>query len=307
MDWTEIVITVPAQDIEKAGNIAHMTVPYGIYIEDYRTLEQETMEIAHIDLIDEDLLNKDRSKGLVHIYISPQENPSEAVSFIKERLCAENVNHDIALKACKNEDWENNWKQFFKPFSVGKKLFIKPTWEDEFDAGDRKILHIEPGLAFGTGGHNTTRLCLETLEDYINPQTKILDIGCGSGILSIASLLFGAQNAIGVDIDKYAVRTAIENGEANNFYEPQYKILCGNLTDKVTGKFDLVVANIVADVIVLFCESVAQFMNKDAVFITSGIIDTREDNVLEAFDKFGFEVLERREDGGWLCFVTKLK
>ncbi|NCC86806.1 MAG: 50S ribosomal protein L11 methyltransferase [Clostridia bacterium] len=307
MDWTEIVITVPSQDIEKAGNIAHMTVPYGIYIEDYRTLEQETMEIAHIDLIDEELLNKDRSKGLVHIYISPQENPNEAVSFIKERLCAENVSHDISLKACKNEDWENNWKQFFKPFSVGKKLFIRPTWEDEFDAGDRKILHIEPGLAFGTGGHNTTRLCLETLENYVNPQTNILDIGCGSGILSIASLLFGAQSTVGVDIDKYAVRTAIENGEANGFCEPQYKILCGNLTDKVTGKFDLIVANIVADIIVLFCESVGQFMNKDAVFITSGIIDTREDSVLEAFDKFGFEVLDRREDGGWLCFVTKLK
>ncbi|MEG1179761.1 MAG: 50S ribosomal protein L11 methyltransferase [Oscillospiraceae bacterium] len=307
MDWTEIVITVPADDIDKAGSIAHMTVPYGIYIEDYRTLEQETWEIAHIDLIDENLLNKDRSHGLVHVYISPQENPNEAASFLKEQLSAEQINFEIALSTCKNEDWENNWKQFFKPFAVGKKLFIRPTWEDVFNAGDRKILDIEPGLAFGTGGHNTTRLCLETLEDYVSDNTSILDIGCGSGILSIASLLFGAKNSVGVDIDKYAVRTAIENGEANGFRQPEYTILCGNLTDKMSGKFDVVVANIVADIIILFCENVADFMKDDAVFITSGIIDARESDVLDAFKKFGFEVVERREDGGWLCFVTKLK
>lgn len=307
MDWTEIIITVPADEIEKAGDIAHMTVPYGIYIEDYRNLEQETMEIAHIDLIDEELLNKDRTKGIVHIYISPEENPNEAVSFLKERLATENIEFNISLKACKNEDWENNWKQFFKPFAVGKKLFIRPTWEENFDAEDRKVLHIEPGLAFGTGGHNTTRLCLETLEDYVKDSSSILDIGCGSGILSIASLLFGAKNTVGVDIDKYAVRTAIENGESNGFKEPEYKILCGNLTDNVTGKYDVVVANIVADIIILFCENVANYMNDNAVFITSGIIDSREDDVLQAFDKYGFEIVERREDGGWLCFVTKHK
>lgn len=307
MDWTEIAITVPAYDVDRAGDIAHMTVPYGIYIEDYRTLEQETMEIAHIDLIDEELLQKDRSKGIVHIYISPQENPNEAVSFLKERLISENISFEIALNACKNEDWENNWKQFFKPFAVGKKLFIRPTWEDDFNAEDRKVLHIEPGLAFGTGGHNTTKLCLETLEDYVKDNSCVLDIGCGSGILSIASLLFGAKKAVGVDIDKYAVRTAIENGEANGFKEPEYNILCGNLTDKVSGKYDVVVANIVADIIIMFCENVSDFMNDDAVFITSGIIDAREEDVLEAFRKYNFEVIERREDGGWLCFVTKLK
>ncbi len=306
MDWTEIVITVPAQDIDKAGDIANMTVPYGIYIEDYRTLEQETLEIAHIDLIDEELLNKDRTKGIVHIYISPQENPNEAVSFLEERFCAENIEYNITLNACKNEDWENNWKQFFKPFPIGNKLFIRPTWENDFNAGDRKVLHIEPGLAFGTGGHSTTKLCLETLEDYVNPQSTVLDIGCGSGILSIASLLLGAKNTVGVDIDKYAVQTAIENGNANGFFEPEYKILCGNLTDKVSDKFDVVVANIVADIIIVFCKHVSQFMNDGAVFITSGIIDSREDDVLQAFEKFGFQVLERREDSGWLCFVVKV-
>lgn len=306
MDWTEIAITVNAQDIDRAGDIAHMTVPYGIYIEDYRTLEEETMEIARIDLIDEELLKKDRTKGIVHIYISPQENPNEAVSFLEERFCAENIKHEIASNVCKNEDWENNWKQFFKPFSVGEKLFIRPTWENDYNAQDRKVLHIEPGLAFGTGGHSTTKLCLETLEDYVKPQSTILDIGCGSGILSIASLLFGAKSALGVDIDKYAVQTAIENGEVNGFSKPEYEILCGNLTDKVNGKFDVIVANIVADIIINFCEYVSTFMKSDAVFITSGIIDSREDDVLEAFKKYDFKVLERREDSGWLCFVTKV-
>ena len=130
----------------------------------------------------------------------------------------------------------------------------------------------------------------------------MLDIGCGSGILSIASLLLGAEKAVGVDIDALAVKTAIENGEVNNFKEPEYTILQGNLTDKVSGKFDVVVANIVADVIIMFCKDVASFMKEDALFITSGIIDTREQDVIDAFNKYGFEIKARHTKGGWVCF-----
>ncbi len=301
-DWTEVKISVNADDIEKAGDIASMVVPYGIYIEDYRELEAEAWEIAHIDLIDEDLLKKDRTKAIVHIYISPEENPSEAVAFLRERFTAEGIENEIILNECKNEDWENNWKQYFHPIPVGEKLLIRPTWEDEFDPGDRKVLNIEPGLAFGTGTHETTRLCLETLEKHISEETTVLDIGCGSGILSIAALLLGAKEVTGVDIDALAVKTAIENGEANNFYPPKYNILQGNLTDKVNGKFDVVVANIVADVIILFCKDVASFMKDGAVFITSGIIDTREQDVIDAFDKYGFKIEARHTEGGWVCF-----
>lgn len=301
-DWTEVKISVDADNIDKAGDIASMVVPYGIYIEDYRDLEKEAWEIAHIDLIDEELLQKDRTKAIVHVYISPEENPQEAVAFLRERYSAEGIDSEIILSKCKNEDWENNWKQYFHPIPVGEKLLIRPTWEDEFEAGDRKVLNIEPGLAFGTGTHETTRLCLETLEKHIHKGIKVLDIGCGSGILSIASLLLGAEKAVGVDIDALAVKTAIENGAVNNFKEPEYTILQGNLTDKVTGKFDVVVANIVADVIIMFCKDVASFMKEDALFITSGIIDTREHDVIDAFNKYGFEIKARHTKGGWVCF-----
>ena len=301
-DWTEVKISVNDDDVDKAGDIASMVVPYGIYIEDYRELEKEAWEIAHIDLIDEELLEKDRTKAIVHVYISPEENPAEAVAFLRERYSAEGIENEIDLNQCKNEDWENNWKQYFHPIPVGEKLLIRPTWEDEFEAGDRKVLNIEPGLAFGTGSHETTRLCLETLEKHIHEGTTVLDIGCGSGILSIASLLLGAEKAVGVDIDALAVKTAIENGEVNNFREPEYTILQGNLTDKVNGKFDVVVANIVADVIIMFCKDVASFMKDDALFITSGIIDTREQDVIDAFNKYGFEIKARHTKGGWVCF-----
>lgn len=304
-DWTEVKISVDADNVDKAGDIASMVVPYGIYIEDYRDLEKQAWEIAHIDLIDEDLLKKDRSKAIVHVYISPEENPQEAVAFLRERYSAEGIDSEIILNQCKNEDWENNWKQYFHPIPIGEKLLIRPTWEDEFEAGDRKVLNIEPGLAFGTGTHETTRLCLETLEKHITDKTTVLDIGCGSGILSIAALLLGAEKAVGVDIDALAVKTAIENGEVNNFRQPEYTVLQGNLTDKVSGKFDIVVANIVADVIIMFCKDVASFMKEDALFITSGIIDTREQDVVAAFAEYGFEIKARHTKGGWVCFECK--
>ncbi len=306
MEWTEVKINVNTKDVDKAGDIAQMVVPYGIYIEDYSDLEEAAWEIAHIDLIDEDLLQKDRSKAVVHIYISPEESPAEAVAFLSERYNAEGIEHEIDLSICRNQDWENNWKAYFKPLPVGEKLLIRPVWEDKYDADGRIVLDIEPGLAFGNGGHDTTRLCLETLEKHINPDIDLLDIGCGSGILGIAGLLLGAKSATGVDIDALAVKTAKENGTINGFEEPKFTVFEGNLTDKVTGKYDVVVANIVADIIVMFTENVGKFLKDDGVYITSGIIDTREQDVLDAFEKYGFEVVGRHESCGWLCFETKL-
>ncbi len=306
-DWTEIKISVPAKDVDRAGDIAQMVVPYGIYIEDYRFLEQEAKEIANIDLIDEELLAKDRNVGIVHIYISPEENPAEAISFLKERYTSENITHEIDEVICKNADWENNWKKYFKPMPVGEKLLIHPIWEQEYNAGDRAVIHLEPGLAFGSGTHDTTRLCLETLEKYASPGKTMLDIGCGSGILSVCALLLGVDSAVGVDIDALAVKTAIENGKINGFKEPQYKVLQGSMTDKVEGKFDIICANIVADIVILLCKDIKSFLKNGGVFITSGIILPREQDVLDAFEKNGIEVIERHESGGWLCFEAMKK
>lgn len=307
MDWTEVKINIDAKDVETAGNIAQMVVPYGIYIEDYSDLEEAAWEIAHIDLIDEELLKKDRTKAAVHIYISPEENPAEAVAFLSERYNTEGIKHEIDLSVCRNQDWENNWKDYFKPMAVGEKLLIRPVWDNDYDPQGRTVLDIEPGLAFGSGGHDTTRLCLETLEKHISPETELLDIGCGSGILGVAGLLLGAKNATGVDIDELAVKTARENGKMNGFDEPKFTVFQGNLTDKVSGKYDVVVANIVADIIVMFTRDVGKFLKEDGVYITSGIIDTREQDVLDAFEKYGFEVLGRHESCGWLCFETSVK
>ena len=305
MDWTEVTITVNAKDVDKAGDIANMVVPYGIYIEDYSNLEKEAWEIAHIDLIDEDLLQKDRSKAMVHIYISPEESPAEAVAFLRERYTAEGIENEICLDSCVEEDWINNWKQYFKPIPVGQKLLIRPTWEEVQDSGGRTVLDLDPGLAFGTGTHETTRLCMELLEQYVRPGMNVLDVGCGSGILSVAALLLGADKAVGVDIDELAVKTAVENAEINHV-EERFTGICGNLTDQVTGTYDIVVANIVADVIIMLTKDVEQFMKPDTVYLMSGIIDTREQDVLAAVEQH-FTIIDRKEEKGWVALSAKRK
>jgi len=305
MDWTEVTVTVNAKDIDKAGDIAQMVVPYGIYIEDYSNLEKEAWEIAHIDLIDEELLKKDRTKALVHVYISPEESPAEAIAFLSERYNAESLEHTITTAPCVEEDWINNWKKYFKPIKVGKKLLIRPTWEEEYEAGDRKVLHLEPGLAFGTGTHETTRLCMELLEEYIEPGDEVLDVGCGSGILSVAALLLGAKKAVGVDIDALAVKTAVQNAEINHVAD-RFTGICGDLTDKVSGQYNIVVANIVADVIILLTKDVEQFMHRDTVYLMSGIIDTREQDVLNVIEK-KFSIINRKTEKGWVALAAKLK
>ncbi len=299
--WTEIRVLVPSERIDDAGAIANMTVPYGIYIEDYSDLEQQALEIAHIDLIDEDLLKKDRSRAVIHIYISPEENPAEAVSFLKERLEAEGVAYSLELAACANEDWQNNWKKYFRPAKVGEKLLIRPVWIDDYDAEGRRVLNLEPGLAFGSGTHETTRLVMETLEPLVTEETEVLDVGCGSGILSVAALLLGAKRAVGVDIDKLAVKAARENGERNGFAEPLYTVFEGNLTDRVSGRYSLITANIVADAIIMLTPAIPAFLEPGGRYIVSGIIDTREDDVARCLAENGFTVFERREKNGWIC------
>ena len=305
MEWTEVSITVPIEKINIAGDIAQMVVPYGIYIEDYSTLEDEVEEIAHIDLIDENLLNKDRSKGVVHIYISPEDNPVEAVAFLKERYTQAEVPFEINLTGCEEQDWLNNWKRYFNPIEIGEKILIRPTWRDKYDPNGRVVLNIDPGLAFGTGTHETTRLCLQAVEKYTTPDTAILDVGCGSGILAVASLLLGADSAVGVDIDEMAVKTAKENAQLNGVAD-KFTVFAGNLTDKVEGKYNIVAANIVADAIIMLSEDIKNFMYDDSVYIMSGIIDTRVDDVLNAISDT-FEVQEKLLENGWCCLVAKLK
>ena len=304
-NWTEIKIEVNSADIDKAGDIANVVVPYGIYIEDYTNLEQTVEDIAHIDLIDEDLLKKDRNKAYVHIYLEPDVSPAEAVAFLSERYDSEGIKHKIELLNCAEEDWRNNWKKYFSPLDVGTKLTIVPSWYETYDTHGRTALNIDPGLAFGTGGHETTRLCLEMCEKYMKSGDTVLDVGCGSGILGIAALLTGASRAVGVDIDEVAVRTAKENAELNGVAD-KFTAIHGSFTDKVEGKFDIVLANIVADAIIFLSKGVKDFMKEGSVYIMSGIIDTRADEVKAEVGKY-FDIIEEHLDGGWVCLAAKAK
>lgn len=304
-EWTEIKISVNAADIDKASDIANMVVPYGIYIEDYSALEEQVMEIAHVDLIDEDLLKKDKNEAFIHIYLEPDVSPAEALIFLSERFTAEGIKHSIDTSATQEEDWRNNWKKYFNPTPVGDKILIRPTWRDDYNAEGRVVLNIDPGLAFGTGNHETTKLCLKEIEKHLKQGDTVLDVGCGSGILAIASLLLGAKSAVGVDIDEVAVKTADENAKLNNVGD-KFTAVVGDLTEKISGKYNLIVANIVADAIICLSKGVREFMNPDTVYIMSGIIDTRGDEVYEALSE-DFNVVERIEDKGWVCLVAKIK
>ncbi len=305
MEWTEIQIRVPTEHTDEAAAIANMVVPYGIYIEDYSDLEQGAREIAHIDLIDEDLLKRDRTVTCIHLYLDPQENPTEAIAFLRERYAAVGISSEVAADTVSEQDWANQWKQYFKPLAVGDRLLICPTWETVDNSEDRLVLSIDPGMAFGTGGHDTTRMVLEAMQPYLNAESHVLDVGCGSGILSIASLLLGAATAVGVDIDALAVKTAIENGELNGMTTPRYTIVEGDLVDKIHGEYDVVLANIVADAIKLLSPSIKPFLKPDGVYIVSGIIAERGDEVEECLVSHGFTVCERREHGGWVCLVCR--
>ena len=302
-NWTEIKIAVSAADIDRASDIANEVVPYGIYIEDYRDMEQVVEEIAHVDLIDEDLLGKDRSRAFVHIYLEPDVSPAEAVAFLSQRYAGEGIAHEIELLDCAEEDWRNNWKQYFHPLPVGKGLMIVPSWYENVDTQGRVALQIDPGLAFGTGGHETTRLCLEMCEKYMKPGDSVLDVGCGSGILGIAALLCGAKEAVGVDIDEKAVETARENAALNGVGD-SYTAICGSFTEKVRGKYDIVLANIVADAILFLSEGVRDFMKPGAVYIMSGIIDTRAEEVKRGVSQY-FDIIEERQENGWTCFSAR--
>lgn len=306
MEWTEIKVTVPQENTDTAAAIANMTVPYGIYIEDYFDLEQEAEKIAHINLIDEELIAKDRTVSVIHIYISECDNAAEALEFLKERLTAAGIEYKAGSDGVNDSDWNENWKKYFHATEIGKRLTIVPSWEEYDNRENRVLLHIDPGAAFGTGTHATTSLCLELLQDYIKDGSAMLDIGCGSGILAIASVLLGAEYAVGVDIDAQSVKTARENAAINGVSD-RTEFIVGDLAEKVSGRFPVVCANIVADVVIRLLDGAEKYIADGGVLIVSGIIDIRENDVLEAAEKHGYEISQKRYRDNWCAFALRRK
>ena len=246
MEWTDILLTVAKSDADNAEAVATMIAEGGIYIEDYSDIEQQVAEIAHVDLIEQELLDKPRDRVIIHMYLEPGASPVETLALISARMEAAGIAYTVETEGVEQEDWQNGWRKYYHPLEIGKRLAVVPSWQ-EYDT-DRVKLVLDPGLAFGTGGHETTSLCMEALDERVQGGERVLDIGTGSGILAIAALKLGAAVAEGVDIDPVAVRTAGENAALNGVQD-KLTVLVGDLSDKASGKYDIITANIVANAI----------------------------------------------------------
>ena len=302
MEWTDIRITVPQQYAETAEAIATMVSNGGLYIEDYSDLEQQAWEIAHVDRSAQELLDKPRDIVIVHMYLAPDENPAEVLPLFRERLDAAGVPYTLDTAGVQQEDWQNAWKKYYHAMDIGSRLAIVPGWES-YDT-DRIRITMDPGLAFGTGTHETTALCLELLDSLVQGGERVLDVGTGSGILAIAALKLGAREADGVDIDPMCVRTAGENAERNGVAD-RFRVLVGDLSDKAEGVYDIITANIVAAAILSLAQAVPALMAPGAKFICSGIIDERKDEVLAGLQASGLRPLEIKEKRGWVCILCE--
>ena len=292
MEWTDIRLTVAQKDAEAAEAAATMIAEGGIYIEDYSDIEQQVAEI--------ELPAKPRDVVVIPIDLEPGAQPAEPLAAVAARLEAAGIPYTVETAGVEQEDWQNAWRKYYHPMDIGRRLAVVPSWQD-YPTG-RIALRLDPGLAFGTGGHETTSLCLEALDELVAGGERVLDIGTGSGILAIAALKLGAAAAEGVDIDPVAVRTACENAALNGVAD-RFTGLEGDLSDKASGRYDIITANIVANAIIALAPAVPGLLAAGGRFIASGIIDTRADEVAAALAAAGLGPIARRDKRGWVCFV----
>lgn len=301
MEWTDLVIETEQKNAEAAADIATLFSEGGLYIEDYADIEKQVWDIAHVDLIEQDLLEKPKNIVKIHIYISPKENTAKILENLQKKYFAAGIECAYSSNAIQQEDWEAAWKQYYHPIEIGARLAVAPSWE-AYESG-RVTLRLDPGMAFGTGTHETTHLCLEVLDETIKGGETVLDIGTGSGILAIAALLLGAKSALGVDIDPLSVRTATENAQRNNVLA-RFRIECGDLAATAKGKYDVITTNIIADAIIRLAPSIGPLLTEEGLFLASGIIAGREDEVVEALTKYGLQIREIRRDGDWVAILA---
>ena len=318
MNWTEVKITTNDAGIEPITGILLSIGITGLQIEspsDFTAFLEQTE--PHWDYVDESLMALQKGDTKVILYLPENTQGADQLAMLKQALADLKAGGDygsleISMTGVKEEDWENNWKQYFKPFATGKKILIKPSWETVENPENRKILEIDPGSSFGTGTHETTHMCLEAMEQIIKEGDRVLDLGCGSGILSIGALLLGASCVKMADIDQNAVRIAKENANKNGFSDDRVTAFCGNLVtdtglrEKLGCENDVILANIVADVLIAMAPYFAKFLKKDGTLLLSGIITERQDEVLSEVQKHGFSVKEIFHEGHWACaYLTR--
>jgi len=311
MEYTEVRINTRHENIDLDILVLESLGAEGFIIEDESDfkefLESNTQ---YWDYVDKEL--EDRFKGLSRIkfYLNNDPAGKAILANVRSRF------PDAETAAVRDSDWENNWRRYYKPIEIGERLAVVPLWESEsYESSGRTLLKLDPGLIFGTGSHATTRMCLEVLEQLSRPDIpggRVLDLGCGSGILGIAALLLGSESCTGCDIDPKAPDVAASNAALNGIFEDRFKVYAGDvLSDKglrteLGSGYGLVLANIVADVIMPLSSFVSGFMKKDALFVCSGIIDNRRAEVEASLRSSGLEILEHKHLDEWNCYVTKM-
>lgn len=310
MDYTKVTIYTNSEGVELVSASLYDLGILGVQIMDKNDFEEfMSQNLRAWDMVDEELISSMMSKETqVSFYLENNDELGgmlESVKSMAKELAGAGGYGRMKVEetAVKEEDWANNWKKYYKPLRIGEHIVIKPTWEEAELKENDVVVELDPGMAFGTGSHASTHMCLEFLEKTIKKGDKVLDIGTGSGILGIAALKLGAESVTAVDIDPLAVKTAKENALLNGYSEPEFTVFEGDLADKVTGEYDVVLANIVADIICELSENVCKYIKKDGKFITSGIIDFKAEKVKTALKDNGINILEGKNQKDWHSFL----
>lgn len=302
-EWTQIKVTVKLEKLDELSAVMSMYSNY-LQIEDYSDIDLKT---CYGDLIDEAILNADKTIASVSVYLAGKGH-ADVVSELRSRLAELQIDAKIEVNGVNEEDWANSWKEYYKPIKIGEKIVIVPAWE-RYDAEENEIIvKMDPGMAFGTGNHETTRLVIRLLEKYISSGERVLDVGCGSGILAICASKLGAKMCRAYDIDPVAVKVARENikdSGLSNVSCDVSDLLRG--VDKNDGGYDVICANIVADIIIRMTPDIDKYMNDGAVILASGIIDERAEDVIASFEEHGFYIAEKLLDNGWCALAVKKK
>ena len=304
MKWNQLKVTCPTASLDDVCAVMSM-LDSGLMIEDYRDIG-EGMNAVYGELIDEELLKCDKNTAGVSIYLSEDRSYSDCMAYLRDRFNTLGIEVKIEVIGLDEEDWANSWKKFYKPLKIGKKLVVVPRWE-KYDAKEDEItLLMDPGMAFGSGTHETTRLCASLLEEHLVPGQRVLDVGTGSGILSIAASKLGASSIYACDIDPVAVRVAKDNFEENGVTNADCGVsdLLKNVDTK-GGLYDVVCANIVADIVIRLSKDVGSYVKYGGIVIASGIIATQADEVVSAMEEAGFGIADAASDNDWRAFVFR--
>lgn len=308
--WREVRVITKSEALEPVSGIFYGLDCKGVAIEDPNDILEREQGPLTWDFADINILEYKGNAAVVKGYFAQEEDMVRVISYIEEKLKElKDLGIDIGEgkiedKEIYEQDWANNWKKYYKPTKISDKVVVKPTWEEYKKSEDELIIELDPGMAFGTGTHETTRMCIKALEEKVENESTVFDIGTGSGILAIGAKLLGAKEVKAVDLDPVAVDAARKNVELNNIDE--IEVLEGNLMDVIHGKADIVVANIIADIILFLCEDVKSFLKPGGVFISSGIILDRRAEVEEKLKAVGYNILEVKNEGEWVCIIATI-